>query len=83
MSWCAALGTFVESESGAPAKLLGERWSGNQWELELPVMPTTGEASGLESISCTGPFECTAVGKIVKRLPSGPYETLGERLELP
>ncbi len=82
-TWCVATGYYIQSESGAPSALLGERWKGNEWELELPVNVAGAALSNLEGLSCTAEFECTAVGNSLKALPFGPQATLAERLELP
>jgi hypothetical protein len=77
---CLAIGSYGEDETGSSI-LLGELWEGTSWEVESPIDRVGIPLDQLGSISCTGPEVCTAVGQSWKALPSGPTETLAERLE--
>ncbi|MGO8870889.1 MAG: hypothetical protein ACLQPH_05705 [Acidimicrobiales bacterium] len=67
---CSAVG----SENGVP---LAEQWDGAAWSLVRVPLPVRSRNASLNSVSCGGPADCTAVGNMLDN--SGqPPETLIE-----
>jgi hypothetical protein len=58
---CTAVG-YYEKSSG-PALTLAERWNGKTWEVEsTPDAGGSTDGDYLQSVSCSSPTECNAVG---------------------
>jgi len=72
---CVAVGFYASSATAVDA--LAETWDGSRWRITSTPNPRGARASGLESVSCTGPRSCMAVGITYGRL--GRSRPLAER----
>jgi hypothetical protein len=62
-AFCLAVGDASSSQYGGEAvAALAYRWNGSQWS-RLPAAPGDGAQTTLESVSCSAPDACTAVGE--------------------
>lgn len=61
---CMAVGSFLTPNIFAPTEeaLVAESWNGTSWTLESASAPEGKPFSSFNSISCTSPVACTAVG---------------------
>jgi hypothetical protein len=58
-SFCVAVGSYQSGDQTFP---LVERWNGNRWALQSPVVPPGAFTSSLTAVSCATASACTAVG---------------------
>jgi hypothetical protein len=72
---CTAVGSFYNARTVEVP--LVERWQGNRWSTQTPVVPARAAAARLDGVSCTSRTSCTAVGSFVDR--GGNTLTLVER----
>src|SRR5215467_5097227 len=75
---CMAAGAYftTSSESG-PVRFLAERWNGKGWTILPTPNPPKAVQSFLNSVSCTSPSACTAIGE--QHSAAGIVHTLAER----
>src|SRR5262249_31747905 len=75
---CMAAGAYstTSSESG-PVRFLAERWNGKGWTILPTPNPPKAVQSFLNSVSCTSPTACTAIGE--QHSADGIVHTLAER----
>ena len=64
---CVTVGQFV---TGNASTAFAERWDGSRWTVERVPLPAGTSPSDLDSVACTTPDVCTAVGGFT--LPGGP-----------
>jgi hypothetical protein len=57
---CTAVG-YDERSRQLP---LAERWNGHRWAVERTAAPPSGESGSFASVSCAGPNNCVAVGRV-------------------
>jgi hypothetical protein len=57
---CVAVGTF--NDAGLTSGPLAERWDGSSWSIQTTPNPAGATQAAFESVSCTSPTSCTAVG---------------------
>jgi hypothetical protein len=69
---CTAVGSSQRRRQASRA--LAERWDGSKWRIERLPTPIGGGPSSLDSVSCSSPAACTAVGT-----PHGDGGLLAER----
>jgi hypothetical protein len=72
---CSAVGVSVSSSS---VRTLAEAWNGRKWVVRSTPSPAPGSFSSLNSISCTAPDSCTAVGGFTKAAETAQEEPLAE-----
>ncbi len=71
---CTAVGDYTNSTGESVT--LAERWNGTTWAIQTTPNPAGAQDSYLNSVSCTSPVACTAVGYYVS---AGNYLTFAER----
>jgi hypothetical protein len=57
--------------------MLAERWNGTRWSLQSTPAPAGASSTFLNSVACTSPMACTAVGGYLNS--AGAAQTLAER----
>jgi hypothetical protein len=72
---CRAVGVSVSSSR---VHALAEAWNGRKWVLQSTPSPAPGSFASLNSISCTAPDSCTAVGGFTKATENAQEEPLAE-----
>jgi hypothetical protein len=72
---CAAVGTY--DSAGETNASLAESWNGSAWSLQSAPNPAGAVYSDLQSVSCSSPSACTAVGDYQIH-PLGPQLALAE-----
>jgi hypothetical protein len=65
-NYCMAVGWFEAAGLAATYLTFGEQWNGTSWTLTPTVTPPDqGGGARLNSVSCTSPTSCMAVGEIM------------------
>jgi hypothetical protein len=72
---CMAVGYYVNSSGGYGAQ--AETWSGTEWAIHNPSVPTGATLSTVQNVSCTSSTFCVGVGHFVNS--SGTTVTLAEK----
>jgi hypothetical protein len=76
---CTAVGDYVNGNGVGSmfAPALAEAWNGTHWAIQPTPDPATNDIASLQSVSCTAPSRCTAVGYYVPSSATG-SDTLAE-----
>ena len=71
---CTAVGSYANSSN--TTEPLAEGWNGTDWSVQPTADPSTTRHNVFESVSCSSPNACTAVGQSSSK---SSYSTLAER----
>jgi hypothetical protein len=77
VSASACLGAGNADSSESVSSSLAERWTGAEWQLQPPVLPSGAKSAELMGVSCSSSAACTAIGSYVTS--AGTSATLAER----